>query len=44
MEALEPLAIMDVTFGPSLDLLDLLWIDKKDREATRLEQLKKRDQ
>src|SRR6266545_6049900 len=43
VEALNPLAVMHVTFGPALDLLDLLRIDQEDLEATRLEQLKERD-
>ena len=34
---------MHVTFGPALDLLDLLRIDQEDLEATRLEQRKERD-
>jgi hypothetical protein len=43
VEALEPLAIVDVTLGPTPDLLHLLWIHKEDLEATRLQPLKKWD-
>jgi len=43
MEALDPWAVMHVTFGPALDLLHVLRIDEEDREATRLQERKERD-
>jgi hypothetical protein len=43
MEALDPLAVMHIAFGPPPNFLDLLRIDQEHLEATRLEQFKKRD-
>src|SRR6266446_434186 len=43
MEALNPLTVMHVAFGPAFDFLDLLRVDQEHLEATRLEQLKERD-
>ena len=40
MEPLQPLAVVDIAFGPPLHLLHLLGIDKQDLEATALQQLK----
>jgi len=42
-EALEPLAVLHVTCGPALDVLDLLWVDQEHLEATGLKQLKEGD-
>jgi hypothetical protein len=43
MEALEPLAVMPIAFGPAPDFLDLLWIDQEHLKATRLKQFKERE-